>query len=103
MKIAKLLLSLYFLNLFLTSCSSFSEAGKVMRNDKRTTDEFLIKKSKPLSQPPDFSVIPEPGSNKVKKDKKAIEEILNMSGEDNNKSSTKSSSTEQSIINQIKK
>ena len=39
--ITLLLSSIFILN----GCSSFSEAGKVLRNEKvRTTDEFLIKK-----------------------------------------------------------
>jgi PBP1b-binding outer membrane lipoprotein LpoB len=33
------------LSIILTGCSSFSDAGKILRNDKiRNTDEFLIKK-----------------------------------------------------------
>ena len=33
--------------LLLTSCGSFSEAGKVFRNEKITnTDEFLVKKKR---------------------------------------------------------
>ena len=49
--------------LFLNSCGGFSEAGKVLRNEKtKTTDEFLVKKREPLSQPPDMDKIPEPGS-----------------------------------------
>ena len=103
MKINKILKSLCFLCLFLTSCNTFSEAGKAVRNEKRTTDEFLIKKTGPLTQPPDFSSIPEPGSMKVKKDKKVLEEILNMSNKNENKEATKSSTTEQSILNKIKK
>ena len=33
----------------LVSCGSVEEAGKVLRNEKiKTTDEFLVKKRKPL-------------------------------------------------------
>ena len=47
--------------LFLNSCGGLSEAGKVLRNEKtRTTDEFLVKKREPLSQPPEFNKIPKP-------------------------------------------
>ena len=105
MKFKILIVSLFCL-LLLNNCSSFSEAGKVLRNEKvRTTDEFLIKKKEPLTQPPDFDTIPEPGSteNKAEKEENSIESILssNISKSDNTSSS--SSSTEESILNQIKK
>ncbi len=49
--------------LFLNACSGFSEAGKVLRNEKiKTTDEFLVKKRDALVLPPDFEEIPEPES-----------------------------------------
>ena len=47
----------------LVSCGSVEEAGKVLRNEKiKTTDEFLVKKRKPLILPPDYNEIPEPGT-----------------------------------------
>ena len=49
--------------LTLYSCGGFSEAGKVLRNEKvTTTDEFLVKKKDPLVLPPDYNKLPEPGS-----------------------------------------
>ena len=52
-----------FIALLLSGCSSFSDVGQVMRNEKiKTTDEFLVKKRDPLSLPPDYSEIPKPGS-----------------------------------------
>ena len=103
MKLIKVLTLQCFLCLFLISCTGLSDAGKVLRNEKRTTDEFLIKKSEPLSQPPDFKTIPEPGSIKEKDDKEIIEKILNLPEENKNNTSNKSSSTEESILKQIKK
>ena len=97
-----LLLSLMLLN----NCSSFSEAGKVLRNEKvRTTDEFLIKKKEPLTQPPDFDTIPEPGSteNKAEKEENSIESILSSNTSKSDNTNSSSSSTEESILNQIKK
>jgi len=97
-----LLLSLMLLN----NCSSFSEAGKVLRNEKvRTTDEFLIKKKEPLTQPPEFDSIPEPGSieNKADKDDNSIESILRSKTNEPSSTGSSSSSTEESILNQIKK
>ena len=106
MNFIKLLILLFSLSIILNSCSSFSEAGKVLRNEKRgTTDEFLIKKKEPLTQPPDFEKIPVPGSsrNKSEKDENNIKKILRTSETEFKNNQTKSSSTEDSIINKIKK
>ena len=52
----------------LISCTSFKNAGKVLRNEKiNTTDEFLIKKRDPLVLPPDFREIPKPKSQSNEK------------------------------------
>ena len=105
MKFKILIFSLLCL-LLLNNCSSFSEAGKVLRNEKvRTTDEFLIKKKEPLTQPPDFDTIPEPGSteNKAEKEENSIESILSSNTSKPDNTSSSSSSTEESILNQIKK
>ena len=54
---------LIFIFLILISCSSFKEAGKVLRNEKtNTTDEFLVKKKNPLKLPPNFDELPMPNS-----------------------------------------
>ncbi len=105
MKFKILIISLLLL-LLLNNCSSFSEAGKVLRNEKvRTTDEFLIKKKEPLTQPPDFDTIPEPGSteNKAEKEENSIESILSSNTSKSDNTNSSSSSTEESILNQIKK
>ena len=101
MKLIKIFILLCLVSFLSISCTGFSDAGKVLRNEKRTTDEFLIKKTEPLTQPPDFKKIPEPGSIKKEKDKEIIEKILNLP-EENTKKSNKSSSTEESILKQIK-
>ncbi len=100
------MLRIYLLLLifFLTSCSNFKEAGKILRNEKiTTTDEFLVRKKEPLILPPDFKKMPVPGSVLKKKndEKQKIKKILKAPEE--NKKNTKSSSIEESIINQIKK
>ena len=105
MKFKILIISLLFL-LLLNNCSSISDAGKVLRNEKvRTTDEFLIKKKEPLTQPPDFDTIPEPGSieNKAEKEEMSIESILRSNTSEPSSTSSSSSSTEESILSQIKK
>ena len=61
-------LVLLILILITTSCGTLSDVGKIMRNEKITsTDEFLVKKKEPLTLPPDFAEIPEPGSLEKKK------------------------------------
>ena len=89
----------------LVSCGSLQEAGKVMRNEKaNTTDEFLVKKRKPLILPPDYNDLPKPGSNNSisqSDEEKNIKEILKAPEE--KKSTGKSSSVEKSIIDRISK
>ena len=97
-KINYLLLFILFLT---TSCG---DVGKVLRNEKvRTTDEFLVKKKGPLVLPPDYDVVPEPGTINAKDDDKEnqIKKIIKS-----NKSQIKKnkfSSTEESILEKIKK
>jgi hypothetical protein len=90
---------------FLYSCSSLSDAGKVLRNEKiRTTDEFLVEKKDPLVYPPDYQKIPKPGA--VKKiqvsEEEKIKKIL-KAPEQKDVSKTNSSSIEDSILNKIRK
>ena len=106
MKIIKSLFIFCIIIVSLNSCGSFSEAGKVLRNEKtRTTDEFLIEKKGPLSQPPDFQKIPKPGSTENRGEAtREIEEILKTTRQSETRSGkTSSSSTEDSILRQIKK
>ena len=96
--------TILILGLFaLSSCTTFSEVGKVMRNEKvKTSDEFLVKKRQPLTLPPDYSKIPKPGTIEKSKEKEKIKEILKIEKE--NKSSSKSTkSLEDSILKKISK
>mgnify|MGYP006089686713 FL=1 len=87
----------------LSSCGSFSEAGKILRNEKtNNTDEFLVKKRSPLVLPPDYKEIPEPDSLKKKSDENQIKKILNATKEENS-NINKSSTIEKSILNRIRK
>tara|TARA_B100001564_G_scaffold295675_1_gene260888 strand:- start:536 stop:856 length:321 start_codon:yes stop_codon:yes gene_type:complete len=102
----KILLSLLLLTL-LWNCASMSEVGKVMRNEKsNTTDEFLVKKKEPLTLPPDFAEIPEPGSlekkSKEEDEKKKIEKAFRINKTKSNKQ-PKSGSVEDSILKRIGK
>ena len=101
-------LFLIILFLFTISCQSLGDAKKVLTNQKvKTVDEFLIKKKEPLELPPEYDKIPAPRSIKVKKDKKLsedekIKQILKVpETEDINK--TSSNSTEEAILNKIRK
>ena len=102
-KINKLILTFIIMN-FLYSCGGFSDAGKVLRNEKkRTTDEFLVKKRQPLSLPPDYKNLPKPKSrdSKQQNNEDKINKIFKIP---KTQTKTKGSSTiEQSIINQIRK
>ena len=91
--------------IFLYSCQGLSDAKKVMENQKViSTDEFLVKKKNPLVLPPDFEKIPEPGTLKQdkKSEKQKLEKILNVEINENN-IKDEASSSEQSILNQIRK
>jgi len=100
MKKINLLLIIYF---FLVSCGSLSNAGKILRNEKiKTTDEFLVKKKEPLVLPPDYNKIPEPGSisKNTEEEQDKIKKILRAPKKSIN---SNASSTEESIINRIRK
>ena len=99
-------LVLLALILITTSCGSMSEVGKIMRNEKITnTDEFLVKKKEPLTLPPDFAEIPEPGSLEKKKndeiEKKKIEKAFKIEKQNQDKSN--SGTIEESILKKIGK
>ena len=90
---------------FLYSCGAMSEAGKVLRNEKiKTTDEFLVKKRQPLVLPPDYDVLPTPGTLKKKVEtRNDINKILKIPNQSNTPKKTNSTSVEQSILNKIGK
>jgi hypothetical protein len=102
----KLLILFFVLSTILNSCGTFSEAGKVLRNEKvRTTDEFLVKKRDPLVQPPNFEEIPEPGSlsRKTGTGQNKIEEMMRKGQPEPSNNQITTSSTEESLLKQIKK
>ena len=87
------------------SCSGLSDAKKVLKNEKViTTDEFLVKKRNPLVIPPNFEEVPIPGSEpkKIINEEEKIKRILNAPKDENN-STSKSSSVENSILKRIRK
>jgi len=101
-------LSLFLVILIIfTSCNTMSDVGKVMRNEKvKTTDEFLVKKKEPLTLPPDYDKLPEPGSKKEKQtttESKKIEEIFKIEKENNQNTNSKKDSLEETILKKIEK
>lgn len=91
--------------LILVACGGLKDAGKVLRNEKtKTTDEFLVKKRNPLILPPNYEEIPEPGTISQKKENEVekIKKILKAPKSDII-SKNKSSTVEESILNQIRK
>ena len=85
------------------SCGGFSEAGKVLRNEKTiTTDEFLIKKREPLVLPPDYKNLPAPAQTGKKEEKQSnLKKILKVKEE--KKINESNTSIENSIIEKITK
>ena len=95
----KKIVFLFIIYLSAVSCQTLDEAGKIMRNEKITnTDEFLVKKKDPLIMPPNYEDVPKPESIKRLRKKKRYKKIL-RAPENNNSSSIKNSTTEESIIN----
>ena len=87
---------------FLVSCG---DVGKILRNEKiRSTDEFLVKKKGPLVLPPDYEIVPVPGSISKKEvnEEDKFKEILRDSKKGNQKQN-ESSSVEESILKNIRK
>ena len=100
--------NLLLLLLFIYSCGSVGEA---LQGKKRSEqgDEFLIDKKNPLTMPPDFNKLPEPGEATIKStkdiesDQSNIENLLKKSKiEDDTSSSKQSTSIESSILKKIK-
>ena len=84
--ISKTALSLVSL-FFLYSCGGLSDVGKVMRNEKvSSNDEFLVKKREPLILPPDYDTLPEPMSEESinKENDNNINKILKIPNEQEN-------------------
>ena len=99
MKKINFILIAFFL---LVSCG---DVGKVLRNEKmRSTDEFLVKKKGPLVLPPDYEMVPVPGSISKKEvnEEDKFKEILRDSKKGNQKQN-ESSSVEESILKNIRK
>ena len=90
--------------ILLNSCGGgLDDAKKVLKNEKiRTTDEFLVKKRKPLVLPPNYEEILKPNSN-IKQKENHQEKIKKILKVPENKNIKRNSPIEESILNKIKK
>ena len=98
----KIIIICLMISIITSSCTTLTEGLSGKKKDG--SDVFLVKKKNPLVLPPDFEKIPEPGTLKQdkKSEKQKLEEILNVEINENN-IKDKASSSEQSILNQIRK
>ena len=89
-----------------TSCAD--TWGNVKRGltgaKKESTDEFLVKKKDPLILPPDFESLPSPSDREeAVEEMSSFEKTLKQASETEITSSSSGSSTEDSILKQIRK
>ena len=89
---------------FLIYLILLNSCGGGLKNEKiRTTDEFLVEKRKPLVLPPNYEEVLKPNS-KIQKNNNQQEEIKKILKAPKDKNvKGNSSSTEESILNKIKK
>ena len=88
---------------FTASCAGTLDSVKrgLTGQKKNSSDEFLIKKKDPLILPPDYENLPSPDERKMATEEITIfEEKL---GESIEEASDSSSTTEESILKEIKK
>ena len=87
------ILTLFIILLFCYSCGSTQDA-LVGKKRSEQGDEFLIDKKNPLSMPPDFDKLPEPGkiisNTKSEEEESKIKNLLvNKDGADNEENKIK--------------
>ena len=87
-----------------TSCGD--TMGSIKRgmtgNKTKSTDEFLVKKKDPLILPPDFERLPTPNEQEVMKNEVSDFKKILIKESSSKITSSTSSSTENSILEQIK-
>ena len=95
-----------FLIFLVTSCvDTWSNVKRGLLGTKgKSTDEFLIQKKDPLILPPDFDSLPSPSErDEAIEEKSSFEKTLKQASETEMTSSSTGSSTEDSILKQIRK
>ena len=99
-----------FIFFFVVACSStLDDVKKGLGGKKRTTtDEFLVKKKEPLTLPPKFDDLPEPGKdmevNEIR-EVTDIEDLIQLGNREeiDTLKTNKGESLEQSVLEKIKK
>ncbi len=97
----------FFLFVFLNSCQSVKQG--LSGQKKSTGEEFLVERKNPLSMPPEFNKLPKPlvkGQEKKETEGTDVEAILgskNINSDESKEISDTSTSTENSILDQIRK
>ena len=89
-----------------TSCAdSWSNVKRGLTGAKQqSTDEFLVQKKDPLILPPDFESLPSPSDREeAVEEMSSFEKTLKQASETEITSSSSGSSTEDSILKQIRK
>ena len=94
--------------LTLSGCKSLKEG--LSGSKKNKNDEFLIEKKNPLTKPPDYEKLPNPGTNegeaeKKQKDNFNLKKLLGQSTNDKTPKlieQNKNKSLEKSILDKIK-
>ena len=102
-KIKLNLILLLVLAPLLTFCGDVREA---LEGNKRSdqSDEFLVKKKKPLKMPPDIDKLPKPGDRIIEKSKSEdtnVKELLNI--ENNSKPNDQESGSSNLLNEMLKK
>ena len=89
-----------------TSCAdSWSNVKRGLTGAKqKSTDEFLVQKKDPLILPPDFESLPSPSDrDEAIEEMSSFEKTLKQTSETEITTSSTGSSTEDSILKQIRK
>ncbi len=90
-KIIKNIFIITLISLFIYSCQGAKDALQGKKRSEQS-DEFLVKKKNPLTKPPDFEKLPEPGDQSLNEgtgelDVKDLLEIQNNDDENNSNES----------------
>ena len=88
----------------LASCQSVTDGFKLKKKDG--ADEFLVEKKNPLVLPPNYNDLPKPESVNSSNEKEVDSfksTITKSENNDTEQKSSKSSSTEETILKNIKK
>ena len=98
----KRIIPFFILILLVSSCQTLDSVKRGITGEKqKSTDEFLVKKKDPLILPPNYENLPSPSEREIVKEEFSI--ITKSLTEDSSSENTsKSSSTEESILKRIK-